>query len=137
MINTQFEAYKLRREIRRSGTDFTFRRHAGVNDFGEPTCELVEVATIRGIYHETNAYVTQTVGDAATTRTKKQPMILCLMDDFRDSGVVEGDVVEMPLRASESLSKAFSFIACVDVQEWGIVADLSLRGVEDDGSADV
>lgn len=137
MINTRFEAYKLRREIRRSGTDFTFRRHSGVNDFGEPTGDFVEVATIRGIYHETNAYVTQTVGDAATTRTKKQPMILCLMDDFRDSGVVEGDVVEMLLRASESLSKAFSFVACVDVQEWGIVADLSLRGVEDDGSADV
>lgn len=137
MINTRFEAYKLRREIRRSGIDFTFRRPAGVNDFGEPTGDLVEVATVRGIYHETNAYVTQTVGDAATTRTKKQPMILCLMDDFRDSGVLEGDVVEMPLRASESLSKAFSFVACVDVQEWGIVADLSLRGVEDDGSADV
>lgn len=137
MINTRFEAYKLRREIRRSGADFVFKRPAGVNDFGEPTGGLTEVATIRGIYHETNSYVTQTVGDAATTRTKKQPMILCLMDDFDGSGIVEGDVVEMPLRASESRSKTFSFVACVDVQEWGIVADLSLRGVEDDGSADV
>ena len=40
MINTQFEAYKIKRELKRSGIDYEFKR-SGVNDFGEPVGEPV------------------------------------------------------------------------------------------------
>ena len=34
MINKEFEAYKIKRELKRSGIDYEFKR-SGVNDFGE------------------------------------------------------------------------------------------------------
>lgn len=56
MINTQFEAYKIKRELKRSGIDYEFKR-SGVNDFGEPVGEPTVVGTIRGLYHEQNSSV--------------------------------------------------------------------------------
>ena len=35
MINTKFEAYKLRRELKRSGKTYKIERY-GVNGYGEP-----------------------------------------------------------------------------------------------------
>ena len=35
MINTRFEAYKIKRELKRSGIDYEFKRKKK-NDFGEP-----------------------------------------------------------------------------------------------------
>lgn len=52
MINTQFEAYKIKRELKRSGIDYEFKR-SGVNDFGEPVGEPTVVGTIRGLYRRT------------------------------------------------------------------------------------
>ena len=77
MINTQFEAYKIKRELKRSGIDYEFKR-SGLNDFGEPDNKLVTVGIIKGLYHEQNSNIQITTGDTTQVRTKKIPMILCL-----------------------------------------------------------
>lgn len=134
MVNTRFEAYKLKRELLRSGTDFVFKRRA-LNEFGEPEGYLEEVAIVRGLYHETNSYITNTVGDAATTRTKKQPCILCLCDDVAELNLCPGDETTIPLRSPQMTSKTLRYVGCVDIQNWGIIADLSLEEVDDGGDA--
>ena len=53
MINKQFEAYKVKREIKRSGTEYTFVRNKA-NEFGEPTSDTTALGSIKGLYHEQN-----------------------------------------------------------------------------------
>lgn len=134
MINTKFEAYKLSRVLKQSGQEFVFRRRH-LNKFNEPEGEPSEVARIVGLYHETNSYVTDTVGDSATTRTKKQPMVLCLTEDFSNLDVCQGDEIEIPLRGNQMTSKTLKFVGSVDIQNWGIITDLSFEEVDEGGDS--
>lgn len=136
MINTKFEAYKLKREIRRSGVVFEFKRRK-LDKFNEPSGELEVVAEVIGLYHEANSYITETVGDAATTRTKKQPMLLCLVDDVKSSDLRRGDEIQIPLRSSQMTSVTLRYVGCVDIQNWGIIADLSFEEVDEGGDSQI
>ena len=136
MINTKFEAYKLKREVRRNGVVFEFKRRK-LDKFNEPTGELETVAEVRGLYHESNSYITETVGDAATTRTKKQPMLLCLVDDVKLSDLGQGDEIQIPLRSSQMTSVTLRYVGCVDIQNWGIIADLSFEEVDKGGDSQI
>lgn len=136
MINTKFEAYKLKREIRRSGVVFEFKRRK-LDKFNEPSGELEVVAEVIGLYHEASSYITETVGDAATTMTKKQPMLLCLVDDVKSSDLHRGDEIQIPLRSSQMTSVTLRYVGCVDIQNWGIIADLSFEEVDEGGDSQV
>lgn len=132
MVNTRFEAYKLQREMRRSGQVFQFRRPA-INDFGEPVKDengdyvfQGNPIEIEGLYHEVNSYISVVTGDTTRTRTKKEPMVLCMYEDA--SGLQVGDVVQYN-------NKTFRYSGIVNVQEWGIIGDISLE-VFDDGLHD-
>ena len=133
MINTVFEAYKVRREVKRCGTKLKFYRHA-LNEFGEPTDELAEVAEVNGLYHEQTSYMTVTSGDGSLTRKKKQPMLLCVAEDIANAGVKFGDIVKVPVRSPQMTSKTLKYVGCVDIQNWGIIVDLSFEEVDDGNS---
>ena len=122
MINTQFEAYKIKRELKRSGIDYDFKR-SGVNDFGEPVGEPTVVGTIRGLYHEQNSSVQVTSGDTTQVRTKKIPMILCLYEDAASLVLQVGDELKIN-------NKTLKVTGVVNIQEWNIIADISLEVVD-------
>lgn len=122
MINTQFEAYKIKRELKRSGIDYEFKRF-GMNDFGEPVGESVVVGTIRGLYHEQNSSVQVTTGDTTQVRTKKIPMILCLYEDAASLVLQVGDELKIN-------NKTLKVTGVVNIQEWNIIADISLEVVD-------
>lgn len=119
MINTKFETYKLRRELKRSGIDYKFLR-AVPNKFGEPSDEYEEVGVIRGLYHEQNGHIQVTTGDTTQVRTKKIPTILCLYDDTTPLKLQTGDVAVIN-------GKTYSVTGIVDVQNWNVFADVSLE----------
>ena len=121
MINTKFEAYKLRRELKRIGKEYEFKR-AKLNDFKEPTKDSVVVGKLLGLYHEQNSNVSITTGDTTQTRTKKVPMILCLYEDATFLKI--GDKVKIN-------SKTFKVTGIVNIQEWNIIADISLEVIDD------
>ena len=123
MINTQFEAYKIKRELKRSGIDYEFKR-AGENDFGEPTSEPKTIGKLRGIYHEQNSNIQITTGDTTQVRTKKIPMILCLYEDAANLVLSVGDIVKIN-------EKTLKVTDVVNIQEWSIIADISLEVVDD------
>lgn len=123
MINTRFEAYKLKRELKRSGIDYEFKRK-GTNEFGEPTDELVPIGVIRGLYHEQNSNIEITTGDTTRVRTKKIPMILCLFDDATSLALKIDDFLFIN-------KKKFKVTGIVNIQEWSIISDISLEVVDD------
>lgn len=123
MINIQFEAYKIKRELKRSGIDYEFKR-SGMNDFGEPVGELIAVGTIRGLYHEQNSNIQVTTGDTTQVRTKKIPMILCLYEDAASLALQVGDELKIN-------NKTLKVTGVVNIQEWNIIADISLEVVDD------
>ena len=125
MINKKFEAYKISREIKRSGYNITFKRKAK-NDFNEPNEEAIMVGNLLGIYHEQNSNIAISTGDTTQYRTKKIPMILCLYSDVSKLELNVNDFVIFN-------SKTFKVTGITNVQEWSIVSDISLE-VFDDGS---
>lgn len=123
MINTKFEAYKLKRELLRSGKTYEFVRN-GSNAFGEPVGDAIAIGGLTGLYHEQNSNVQITSSDASQVRTKKLPMILCLYEDIASFSLKTGDYTIIN-------NRKFVVTGIVDVQEWQIVADISLELVDD------
>ena len=122
MINTKFEAYKIKRELKRSGIDYELKR-AGKNDFGEPTNELNAVGKLKGLYHEQNSTIQITTGDTTQTRTKKVPMILCLYEDTASLVLQIGDIVKIN-------AKTFRVTGVINSQEWNLISDISLEVID-------
>lgn len=121
MINTKFEAYKLRRELKKIGIEYEFKR-VKLNKFKELTSDSVLAGKLIGLYHEQNSHVSVTTGETTQTRTKKTPMILCLYDDAKFLKI--GDTVKIN-------SKELKVTGVVNIQEWNIIADISLEVVDD------
>lgn len=122
MVNTKFELYKLKRELLRSGIVVAFERPM-LNEFKEPS-GTQPLGFLRALYHEQNSYVKLTEGDAARIRTKKVPMLLCLYEDVQSVGVQVDDVWLHN-------GKTFKVTGVTNVQEWSLVADISLEVVDD------
>lgn len=124
MINKQFEAYKIRREIKRSGETYTFMRPS-LNEFNEPSGDETEVGSLRGLYHEQNSNIQLTTGDTTQIRTKKLPMILCIYDDAKALNLQLGDKLYLN-------DRILKVVSLVNIQEWNIIGDLSLEEVATD-----
>lgn len=137
MINNRFEAYKLRREIKRSGVTYEFYR-ISKNEWNErPNYEESTFAgSIKGIYHEVNSQITTTTSDGSVTRTKKQPALLCLASDFKSVSIQFGDIVDVANLASINGMKRMKYVGAVDIANWGIIIDLSFEEVDDGGQGD-
>lgn len=123
MINKKFEAYKIKRELKRSGIDYEFKR-AELNKFKEPTNNLVSIGTLKGLYHEQNSNIEVVTGDTTQVRTKKIPMILCLYEDATSFVLKVGDKVSFN-------NKTYKVTGVVNVQEWNIITDISLEVIDD------
>lgn len=133
MINTRFELYKLKRELRRSGSDFTFYRQRK-NEFGAPVGDKEEVVKFRGLYHETSSYRTVTTYDGSTTVIEKSPMILCSVEDIKDANLAIGDFVEVNDNVFGD-KKTMKFTGVTDILDFGLIADISLEVVDDGQSS--
>lgn len=118
MINTKFEAYKIRRELKKVGKEYTFER-VKRNAFKEPIPNETDATIIiTGLYHEQNGNISIHTGETTQTRSKKIPCILCLYEDAKL--LKTEDIVKIN-------SKKFMITGIVNIQEWDIVADISLE----------
>jgi hypothetical protein len=122
VINTKFEVYKIKRELKRSGTDYEFKRNKK-NDFGEPINEFETIGSLMGLYHEQNSSVHISTGDTTQTRTKKVPMILCLYEDTASLALQVGDIVNINART-------FKVTGVVNIQEWNLISDITLEVID-------
>lgn len=122
MINTKFEVYKLNREIKRSGQSYNFYRY-DVNDFNERIDDPISICIIEGIYHEEISNVQTTPVDGGLARTKKIPMILCVLNE---------DVLNLEMEDFVEINnKMYKVSGVNDISNWGLIADISLEVVDD------
>lgn len=122
MVNTRFEIYKVKRELKRSGTEYEFKRFE-MNEFGEPGKKILGVGSLCGLYHEQNSNIQITTGDTTQVRTKKIPMILCLYESAISLVLQVGDFTIIN-------NRIYKVTGITNVQEWNIVADISLEVVD-------
>lgn len=120
MINNKFEAYKIKREIKRSGSEYEFKRKEK-NEFGELTDNEVIVGKLKGLYHEQSQTISVMTGDSTQYRTKKVPMILCLYDEAAFLNI--GDLLTIS-------KKTFKVTGLANISEWNIVADISMEEID-------
>ena len=127
MLNKKFEAYKVKRELLKEGSLFSFTRKEK-NKFGEPTGNDNVVAKVKGLYHERTEKIELNYSGESYTRfrTKRVPMILCLWDSVGSLKI--GDKVKFN-------GKEYEVNGIVNVQEWNIIADINLELI-DDGNQD-
>lgn len=128
MINKKFEAYKVSREIKRSGSEFVFYRNS-TNEFGEPDVSVspTEVGSLNGLYHEENTMVKSSLNSgqqasASIYRKRKEPCILCLYEDAEGLKLKVGDYITLN-------GKRLVVNTLVNVQEWNIIGDIKLMEV--------
>ena len=117
-MNTKFEAWKVRREILKSGVDFDFKRQ-GKNKYKEPEGDLVDAVKIKGLYHEENSYIEEQSDGVNTIRTKKVPKILVVYDDT-STQLKRKDEVEYN-------GKLYQVTGITDIQNWNVILDVSLE----------
>ena len=95
MRGVDIQRAKLKRIIDSQGKSYKVYRD-GLNKLKEPDGSRVNVATIFGLWHESQGYVTVTKDESAKVRSKPYPQILILYDgdlDIRqDDYVLVGDV---------------------------------------------
>lgn len=119
-VNTQFEAYKIEREIRKNGVYNVFYR-PGVNAFGEPDNTLLStVGGLNALYHEQNGFIQVAVANEVQYRTKKQPMMMSLLSDVKALGLQIGDFTIID-------DRKYTVIAIANLYNWDILADISLE----------
>lgn len=121
-VNNKFVLYQVKREIRRNGTELKFFRQEK-NEYDEPIAEVNEVAVIKGLYyahapHILDAYIILTGAQAASTRTKKFPVLLCAWEDLFESieepENPEDDVWPFPEEPTDS----------EDTEEWDVESEV-------------
>lgn len=133
MINTKFEAYKLRRELKRSGKTYKIGRY-GVNEYGEPIKGSINsnscVGKFRGLYHEQNGYTQKSMMDTTQVISKKIPMIMCLFEDIKELNLKIDDVIMIGEQDKNIDFTEHRIVGITNIQNWGIIADISLEPVE-------
>lgn len=115
------ELHKVEREICMHGSQYTFERNI-LDDYGEPTGETTEVATIRGLSHISKGYASRNVSDGTITRTKGSPMLLAKYNDTLE--ISQGDYMHIN-------EKKYVVNEINNIMDLGIVSDISLEVVLD------
>lgn len=137
MVNRKFELYKIKREIKRNGISFVYWRFPE-NKFGEIDKEQdpIYLCTIKGMYHEFTAHMTDTVviltgTETITTRTKKVPQSLCEYDDIlfknergESDSIKIGDYVYYN-------NRVMRVTGLQNIMEWNMLVDVSFEEVDD------
>lgn len=130
MINTKFEAYKLRRELKRSGKIYKIERYC-VNEYGEPVKNATsKVGEFKGLYHEQNGYMQMSTTDTTQVIYKKIPMIMCLYEDIDNLNLKVDDFIQIGESGGNIDFSEYRVTGVTNIQNWGIIADISLEPVE-------
>ncbi len=122
-MNIEFQIHKVAQAIKTHGSSFTFARPA-VNEFGEPTDGGTKIK-IRGLYHTTHSFVSTSGTQGSTTRSKRSPLILALMED--GAKIQTGDTLIYQ-------GRKYTVTEVQNVSEMNICTDISLEEVQGNGS---
>lgn len=92
MITTRYLVHKILQQIAYNGQVIAFT-HIAEDKYHRDVDVSVEYS-LKGLYHESRAYQSRTVGNSGTTTTQAQPMLLCLYADGHNK-VSKGDTATL------------------------------------------
>lgn len=115
-----FQINKVNRLISTNGEIFNFKRRKR-NEFNEFTDEE-QTVQIKGIFHQTNSYVSQTGMEAGLIRSKPQPLVMCLKEEAEK--IMKDDILEYK-------GKQYKVIDKTNLVELDICVDISLDVIQD------
>lgn len=113
----KMELHKVSQEIRVHGNDYNVYRKE-LDKYKEPTGKEMQVAQIKGLYHVTKGYVTETAQDGTRTHLKGQPMLLCKHEETKD--IQTGDYIRINQNVYKIIDKN-------NIQEYNIITDISME----------
>lgn len=116
------EKKAVEREITKNGSTYTVKRNK-VDKYGEPTQEVEEITTLRGLFHISKGFIIKNTSDGSQTKTKGQPMILALWEECET--IQNGDFVVINGNTYKITDKN-------NIEEYNIIADISLEVVLSD-----
>lgn len=116
------EKKAVEREITKNGSTYTVKRNK-VDKYGEPTQEVEEVTTLRGLFHISKGFIIKNTSDGSQTKTKGQPMILALWEECET--IQNGDFVVINGNTYKITDKN-------NIEEYNIIADIFLEVVLSD-----
>lgn len=116
------EKKAVEREITKNGSTYTVKRNK-VDKYGEPTQEVEEVTTLRGLFHISKGFIIKNTSDGSQTKTEGQPMILALWEECET--IQNGDFVVINGNTYKITDKN-------NIEEYNIIADISLEVVLSD-----
>lgn len=116
-MNKCIELYKVQREIKMHGSEFTVKRNK-IDEYKEPTCEQETITAFRGLFHITKAFQTRTIKDGTVTRTKGQQMVLADYSDIKE--IRNGDIIEYN-------GLDYTVADVNNVEQMNIIADISME----------
>ncbi len=111
------ELHKVSQEIKVHGNIYNVYRKE-LDKYKEPTGKEIQVAQIKGLYHITKGYVTETAQDGTRTHLKGQPMLLCKHEETKD--IQTGDYIRINQNVYKVIDKN-------NIQEYNIVTDISME----------
>lgn len=118
MINTKFELYKFKRELRRYGKTYIVYRNS-VNEFKERVKgDYIQVTEITGIYHESNNYIKQNISEGSVINVKKIPMLL--VESEKVNNIKINDMIFIN-------DIEYRVTGITNIQNWNILSDISLE----------
>lgn len=119
MRGVQIQKAKFQRMVQANGKEYTFLRNQ-VDEYGEPIGALSNVATIKGIWHESQSYVSLKKEEASTVRSKPSPQILVMAEDAKP--IQQDDFIEVD-------GQRYLVTGKHDPTNLGIAVDISLEVV--------
>lgn len=132
-VNSKFELYKVKREIRKNGQKIDFYRTT-TNEFGEPNHDGKRIHSIKGLYyefaaHQLDTYIVEYPVEAGTGRTKRTPQLLCPWDDlFFVNENNEDDCIKVNDWVNLN-GKVARVIGVVNVMGWNTIAHITFSEV--------
>ena len=113
----KMELHKVSQEIRIHGNDYNVYRKE-LDKYKEHTGKEIKVTQIKGLYHITKGYVTETAQDGTRTHLKGQPMLLCKHEETKD--IQNGDYIRINQNVYKVIDKN-------NIQEYNIITDISME----------
>lgn len=117
MNNMEFQLHKAKMAIQRFGSLYEFQRD-NLNDYNEPDGTATTIASVTGLWHESQGYITTSKTDASTTRSKPSIQIMALWADANT--IAQGDFITVS-------DTRYNVTGVHDVANAGVVADISLE----------
>lgn len=122
MLNKTFLRNKVDRQIKINGQEFEFTRYEE-DEFHQVSDEPSAIATLEGIFHTSNSYISQNTADGSKTFAKPTPMILTLYEQgnmikTNDMVIIEGN--------------NYKVIKTNNINDFNVAIDISLELMQDE-----